>query len=634
MNSYKSQAFVGALLVGSLFSAPSVFAQGEIDPTRAQHAATGVLERHPQIAVNPTAVLVRFAPDVDEVYRETVRGLVGGGLIKHYPEQPGLELIHTSIGVTRALAKLRGSVLYAEPDFVVRPTNTPNDTYYPLQWGLNNTGQTVNGDPGIAGADINAPQAWDTYTGDANFTIAIIDTGTQYTHPDLAANIWTNPGEIAGNGIDDDGDGYVDDTRGWDFYSVDNNPDDTEGHGTHTAGTVGAVGNNGIGVTGVNWQCKLVPLRFLGPQGGFTSDAILAVNYCRTKGIKVSNNSWGGGGFSQGLYDAINAAKSVGHIFCAAAGNAGTNNDSAPFYPANYNLDNLISVAATNNDDARASFSNYGATTVDLGAPGQMIASTYMGSQYVYMDGTSMATPHVTGGVALVYGQHPTWTYQQVRSQILSTVRPVPALAGITVTGGVLDLAAAVGVPTGNTAPTVTISSPANGASFTQGSAITFTGAASDAQDGNLGASLVWTSSLMGQIGTGTSFVRSDLSVGTHVITAAATDSGSMTGSATRTITVTSNQTPPAAPTNLTLTNLGSNTVQLNWTDNSTNESNFQIQREHRVGSVWGSDVFYSVGANVTQFSNLAGNGRWRYRVRAQNGAGDSAWTAWKQIQL
>ena len=286
----------------------------------------------------------------------------------------------------------------------------PNDTYFNLEWGLHNTGQTIQGQVGIADADIDCPEAWDLSTGNASFVIADIDTGMQWTHPDLDGNVWSNPGEIAGNGIDDDGNGYIDDTRGWDFYSVDNNPDDGDGHGTHTAGTIGAEGNNGIGVVGVNWQCKIMPLRFLGPFGGSTSDAILAVNYAAAKGVRVSNNSWGGGGFSQGLFDAINAAKAVGHVFVAAAGNNGSNNDSSPFYPASYNLDNLISVAATDNRDNRASFSNYGAVSVDLGAPGVNVASTYTASGYAYLSGTSMATPHVTGVVALVEALNPSWT--------------------------------------------------------------------------------------------------------------------------------------------------------------------------------------------------------------------------------
>jgi subtilisin family serine protease len=201
-----------------------------------------------------------------------------------------------------------------------------------------------------------------------------------------------------------------------------------------------------VGVVGVNWQVRLAALKFLDDSGsGYTSNAVLAMQYAVWEGIKVSNNSWGGGGYSQALYDAINAAKSVGHIFVAAAGNSGTNNDTAPFYPANYNLDNLIAVAATDSNDAKASFSNYGATMIDLGAPGVGIYSTVPGG-YASYSGTSMASPHVAGVAALVYGYHPDWNYQQVRSTIFNSVRRVASLSGITVTGGIVDAAAALGV--------------------------------------------------------------------------------------------------------------------------------------------------------------------------------------------
>src|SRR5688572_29550915 len=167
---------------------------------------------------------------------------------------------------------MTSTVEYAEKNWVVHRSQTiPNDGFFSLQWGIHNTGQSINGTPGIVDADIDGVEAWDVTIGSAGFVVAIIDTGTQWSHPDLDANIWSNPGEIAGNGVDDDGNGYADDVRGWDFYNDENNPDDIDGLGTHTAGTVGAEGNNGVGVAGVNWQCKLVPLRFLGPQGGFTS---------------------------------------------------------------------------------------------------------------------------------------------------------------------------------------------------------------------------------------------------------------------------------------------------------------------------------------------------------------------------
>lgn len=444
-----------AALAAAAFLLPPASAQDDASQAETLRAELAhlrsrmILETVPELEWDPTTLLVRFHPWQLEAERASLREWVGAGRIRSYDGLPGLELIAVSGDVEAAIEALEPYVQYAEPNYVQRVDQTvPNDTYFSLQWGIHNTGQTIQGDVGVADADIDGVEAWDLSTGDANFLVAIIDTGTQWSHPDLAANIWTNPGEIAGNGQDDDGNGYVDDTRGWDFYSGDNNPDDTDGHGTHTAGTVGAVGNNGVGVAGVNWQCKLVPLRFLGPQGGFTSDAISAVQYCTTNNIKVSNNSWGGGGFSQGLYDAIDASKSIGHVFLAAAGNDGVNTDSIAHYPSSYNVANIVSVAATDNRDGLADEptwgSNYGATTVDLGAPGVNIASTYSGSSYVWSSGTSMATPHVAGVAALVYADDPSLGWSGVVNRLLSTVRANPALAGKCTTGGVLDAFAAL----------------------------------------------------------------------------------------------------------------------------------------------------------------------------------------------
>jgi len=385
-------------------------------------------------------ILVRFSPHASDAAREHARGLVAGQRLREYVLVPGLELIRVPAqagGIERALQALaqHPAVQYAEPDYLVQACGTPSDPQWPNLWGM---------------ANINAPTAWDTYTGDSSLVVAIIDTGIDYNHPDLADNIWTNPGEIPGNGIDDDHNGYIDDIHGWDFAYHDNNPSDVYGHGTHTAGTVGAVGDNGLGVVGVNWQVKLMALKFLDDNGsGYTSDAVSAVQYAAMMGAKVSNNSWGGGGYSKALYNAINAAKSVGHLFIAAAGNSGGNNDVSPFYPASYTLDNIIAVAAIDSADNKASWSCYGATSVDLGAPGVNILSTVPSDDYAYSSGTSMATPHVAGAAALLYGYHPTWSYGQVRDQILGSARPIVALRGKTVTGGTLDLAAAVaGAPT------------------------------------------------------------------------------------------------------------------------------------------------------------------------------------------
>jgi len=510
-------------------------------------ARNALIESKRDIDVDPTSVLVRFKPGVDDAVIQAVKLAAGVRVepIATWDLVPGLEHLMVTEGTAEdAIRKLTmlPMVEYAEFDDIVRIGVTPNDTNYSLLWGMNNTGQTVNGDPGVSGADINAPQAWDITTGSASLVIADIDTGVNYNHPDLAGNSWINPGETAGNGIDDDGNGYVDDTRGWDFYSNDNNPIDDNGHGTHTAGTFGAVGNNGVGVTGVAWQCKIMALKFLGASGsGSTSGAISCLNYAVGKGVKVSNNSWGGGGYNQALFDAINNSRGIGHVFVAAAGNAGLNTDLSANYPSGYNIDNIISVASSTNDDARSSFSNFGATTVDLAAPGSTILSTY-GSGYAYLDGTSMATPHVTGVVALVQGRHPDWTYAQVRQRILATTRPVAAFSGITVTGGVLDAFAAVndGAPVNNP-PGVTMTSPTNGQVFGLGAVITFTGSATDTEDGNLTANLAWTSSIDGAIGTGGSFSRS-LSAGAHVITASVTDSGGRSTSSAVSISV---QAPP-----------------------------------------------------------------------------------------
>jgi subtilisin family serine protease len=338
-------------------------------------------------------------------------------------------------------------VAYVEPDFVIASSRVPNDPSFTQLWGLNNTGQSG----GVVDSDIDAPEAWDVTTGSRSVVVAVIDTGIDYTHPDLAANAWRNPGEVAGDRIDNDGNGFVDDVYGWDFANNDANPMDDEGHGTHVAGTIGAVGDNGSGVIGVNWQVSIMGLKFLGADGsGTTSAAIAAVNYAtrmrRDFGINVvaTNNSWGGGGFSTALRDAIAAGGNAGILFVAAAGNAATNNDTAPEYPASYTGDTVISVAATDRFNRLSSFSNYGATTVDLGAPGSSIYSTVPGNAYATYSGTSMATPQVTGAVALLAAARPGSTAAEIRAAIMATTTPVAALAGKTVTGGLLNVDAAV----------------------------------------------------------------------------------------------------------------------------------------------------------------------------------------------
>lgn len=328
---------------------------------------------------------------------------------------------------------------YLEPNFAVSVAATfPNDPQFAQQWGLNNTGQSG----GTPDADIDAPEAWDITRGDNTLVVAVIDTGVDWTHPDLAANIWTNPGEVPGDGIDNDGNGFIDDVRGWDFANDDNNPMDDHGHGTHVAGIISAVGNNAVGVAGVNWHTKILPVKFMRANGyGELSGAIAAVNYCtalRQRGVnlRISNNSWGGDGFSLAMRDAINAHGAAGIIFVAAAGNDNSNNDTTPFYPATYDSPNLISVLSTNNLDQRSGFSNYGAQTVHIGAPGENIYSTLRNGGYGNMSGTSMASPMVAGAAALAFAASPRDTpWQTVRDAILNGGDPLPSLAGRTTTG-------------------------------------------------------------------------------------------------------------------------------------------------------------------------------------------------------
>ena len=341
-----------------------------------------------------------------------------------------------------ALMDDKETVAYAEPDYIVHPLGFPSEDLSPL-WGLHNTGQ----DLGTADADIDAPEAWDVTTGSRSILVGVIDTGVDYNHPDLAGNMWTNPGETPGNGIDDDGNGYIDDTRGWDFYDNNNDPYDTEGHGTHVSGTIGATANDG-GVAGVNWEVSLVSLRFLGPLGGYTSDAIDAVAYSTAIGCRLTNNSWGGGGFEQSLKDVIDAAGAANRLFIAAAGNDGRNNDVSLFYPASYDSANIVSVGASDRNDEEASFSNYGRTAVDLFAPGVSIYSTVPNNSYDTYDGTSMASPHVAGVVALLLAYHGVVPYTQTLNRLLGGVDPVAGLRKLCVTGGRLNaFRAYTGIP-------------------------------------------------------------------------------------------------------------------------------------------------------------------------------------------
>jgi uncharacterized repeat protein (TIGR01451 family) len=406
----------------------------------------------------PGEILVRFRPNKSPNTNQLANSTKQAG--REIPMQierlgdheivSDLRLIRVAPADTEpAIEWLRSApdVLYVEPNFLHYPDAVPNDPRYSEQWALNNVG----GSGGKAGADIKAEPAWDITTGSRSIVVAVIDQGINVQHTDLVANAWKNPGEIPGNGIDDDGNGFIDDVNGFDFVHNDGsvydgpgtNPDGTaiDYHGTHVAGTIGATGNNATGVAGVNWQVSLMSLKFLGPHGGTTADLLKALAYAKmmrdlwvssggTQGanIQVTNNSYGGGGYSQAEFDAIQALGSSGILFVASAGNNNDNNDVNSAYPASYDLPNVICVAATDQFDNMASFSNRGSRTVHLGAPGVGILSTTPGNGYSLLNGTSMASPHVAGVAALVLAAHPSFSLARLRAAILFSGDPLSSL--------------------------------------------------------------------------------------------------------------------------------------------------------------------------------------------------------------
>jgi len=393
---------------------------------------------------NTDGILVKFRNTVGGASR--ARSLNSAGLVAQgsFSLVPGLTRAQPLPGLTveETLIALASdnAVAYAEPDYLLSIDAIPNDPQFDQQYALNNTGQ--NG--GTLGADISASSAWDTQTG-VDTIIAVIDTGVDYNHEDLQENIWTNVDEIPGNGIDDDNNGYVDDVRGWNFSGDNNDPMDDNEHGTHASGTIGAKGNNGIGISGVNWNVRIMPLKFMNSRGiGSTSSAISALEYAVNNGARISNNSWGGGVYSQALYDAIQSAHVAGHVFVTAAGNTGENNDIAPHYPSSYDLPNVISVAASDENDQMVSFSNFGALTVDLVAPGNNIYSTMPNNAYQSLSGTSMAAPYVSGVSSLLLAENPSLSVAEIRSALMNSVDQLAAFENQVISNGRLNAQAAL----------------------------------------------------------------------------------------------------------------------------------------------------------------------------------------------
>jgi serine protease len=483
------------------------------------------------LAVNPAAysqtdILVTFRPGAGSSPAPALAGTAVGPAL---PLVSGLYQVDLtgSVTVAEALAAYRADprVLSAEPDYQVTVSGVPNDPNFGSQWDMLNTGQ--NG--GTPGADIHATQAWGVTTGSGNVVVGVLDTGIDYTHPDLYRNIWLNQAEVPKSRLknltDVDGDGTIDfrdlnnpinqgpgkitdlnhngridagdvltpmvvdaqgqdtgqggwayngntqdgdiyhpnDFVGWNFALNNNNPFDFNGHGTNVAGIIGAAGNNGVGVAGVDWNVRLMDLQFLNRFGnGSTSGIINALAYAVQHGAKITNNSWDGALLDPSLSAAIGNARSAGQIFVVAAGNGAANSDNVANVLSSAAFDNIVSVAASDNHDNLATFTNYGPHTVDLAAPGINVFSTKPASSYGSYTGTSQAAPHVTGVLALVWGQHPTWTYSQVIHQVLSTVDKLPSMQGKLISGGRLDAAAAVGFTNSTPTPQVT-SSTASG---------------------------------------------------------------------------------------------------------------------------------------------------------------------------
>ena len=404
-------------------------------------AVTGRAQPDPDPPFREDQIIIRPRAGLSPVALASAHALLRGEVLHTFPGLGRLQILRVPAGETaRSLIRQyteSGAVEFAEPDYLVQADATfPNDPRFldGSLWSLHNTGQSG----GTADADIDAPEAWDVRTSASNIVVAILDTGIRLTHEDLASNLWTNP---------------VDGSHGINVLTGTNNPADDNGHGSLMAGVLGGMGNNAKGVAGVAWRVQIMACKCLNSSAtGSDSDVIKAIDFARTNGARIINASLDSSGYSLAMSNAIAAARAAGIIFVASSGNSALNVDLSPRYPACYDLDNIVSVAYTTRTDALGNISNYGATNVDLAAPGDAIYSTFFASDTSYLGnaalkGTSYAAAYVSGALALMLAQYPDETYLQIIRRLLSATDPIPALAGKCATGGRLNLRRALNPP-------------------------------------------------------------------------------------------------------------------------------------------------------------------------------------------
>ncbi|MDP9351797.1 MAG: S8 family serine peptidase, partial [Chloroflexota bacterium] len=599
---------------------------------------------------HPDRIIVRFKDSTSPTTRASVRrqeklerirgiGLVRAEVVRVAGRSPE--------AAVRALNR-RPDVEYAELDQVLTPSGYSEEEYFTLLWGIQNTGQNS----GSVDVDTNALEASAVTLGDPNLVVAVIDDGVDFNHPDLAGRQWVNPGESGNgretNGTDDDGNGYIDDVNGWDFYHGDRTVHDAgeEEHGTHVSGTV-AASLNGKGVVGLAPNIKIMALKFLGPNGGYTSDAILAIEYARNKGVRISNNSWGGGGYSKALKSAIEAS---GSLFVAAAGNSAADIDASPSYPAAYDSPNILSVAAIDNQGKLASFSNYGATNVDISAPGVNILSSIPGGGYESWNGTSMAAPHATGAAALVASLYPSMLGDPVglKTTLIDTGKSASLTTGKTASGRMIDARAALGgeEPLDTEPPTGTVAVN-GGATYSRSSTVRLTMSATDSGSGvsevrisnsgtasngllSLGKTFAYTTPISWNLADSTTGGSS--ANGTRTVYVQWADkAGNWSRIQSDRIVLDTVAPVATSPVQRFLipSQLGTTVipVRLNWssTDATSGIARYELQQSTNGGTY--ANVTLPSGAATSLTPSLNPGYTYQFRARAQDKAG--SWSAW-----